>query len=345
MRAIQLHRAESLPEIREVAVPEPEAGQVLVKVAGAGVCHSDLHIMETPGAMGRPLPFTLGHECTGWVAAMGPGVTGLSAGEPVAVYAAWGCGLCRHCAQGRENYCTRLDELGIEQPGLGRDGAMADYMIVDSPRHLVPLGDLDPVDSAPLTDAALTPYHAIKRSLGKLWAGSTAVVIGVGGLGHMAVQILRAITPAQVIALDIAEEKLELAKASGAHLAMRADPGAVEEIRAVTGGLGAQLVLDFVGASTTVELAVPLCAIDGDLTLIGIGAGVVPVGFGTTNYAVNVATPYWGTRPELIEVLDLARRGAIKVRVERFPLGEALHVYDLLGRGKINGRAVLVPGG
>ncbi len=190
-------------------VPEPGPGQVLVKVGGAGACHSDLHLMEWPeGTMSFGVPFTLGHENAGWVEALGAGVEGLAEGEAVAVYGPWGCGRCRSCRLSAENYCERQAEIGAFGGGLGLDGGMAEYMLVPHPRLLLPLGDLDPRDAAPLSDAALTPYHAVKRSLDLLVPGSTAVVIGVGGLGHMAVQILRALSPARIVAVDTSADKL-----------------------------------------------------------------------------------------------------------------------------------------
>jgi propanol-preferring alcohol dehydrogenase len=130
-------------------------------------------------------------------------------GTDVVVYGTWGCGMCWHCAQGMENYCSRAAELGIRPPGLGAPGALAEYMIVDSVRHLVPIGDLNPTTAVPLTDAGLTPYHAIKRSMAKLRAGSTAVVTGSGGLGHIAIQLLRHLSPARVVALDVSQTKLD----------------------------------------------------------------------------------------------------------------------------------------
>lgn len=159
----------------------------------------------------------------------------------------WGCGSCWHCSQGLENYCSRAKELGINPPGLGAPGALAEFMIVDSPRHLVPIGDLDPVKTVPLTDAGLTPYHAIKRSLPKLRGGSYAVVIGTGGLGHVAIQLLRHLSAATVIALDVSADKLELATKVGAHEVVLSDKDAAENVRRITGSQGAALVLDFVG--------------------------------------------------------------------------------------------------
>src|SRR3954465_6371551 len=184
------------------------------------------------------LPLTLGHEGAGVVDKLGDGVSGVALGDSVAVYGPWGCGRCHACARGAENYCPRAAQLGIQPPGLGAPGALAEYMLVDDVRHLVPLGDLDPVATVSLTDAGLTPYHAIVSSLGALRAGSTAVVIGAGGLGHVGVQILRAITGATVVALDVNEEKLSLAREVGAHHVLHSDSSAAGSIRALTGGAG-----------------------------------------------------------------------------------------------------------
>jgi propanol-preferring alcohol dehydrogenase len=152
--------------LRDVPVPEPGPGQVLLRVAGAGACHSDLHLMEfSAGAVPWQPPFTLGHENTGWVAAAGAGVTGWSEGDAVAVYVVWGCGRCKACRLSAENVCEHVVEVGSLGGGLGRDGGMAEFMLVPDARLLVPLGEFDPVDAAPLTDAGLTPYHAIKQAL------------------------------------------------------------------------------------------------------------------------------------------------------------------------------------
>src|SRR5690606_27191344 len=218
-------------------------------------------------------PLTLGHEGAGVVDKLGEGVTGLEVGTSVAVYGPWGCGHCYMCAQGKENYCERAAELGIAPPGLGAPGAMAEYMIVDDPRHLVPLGDLDPVENVSLTDAGLTPYHAIKGSLSKLGAGSTAVVIGAGGLGHVGIQVLRAITGATVIALDVNEEKLELAREVGAHHTLLSNDEAPAAIKELTNGQGANAVFDFVGAQPTVNIAAASAAVEADIVIVGIGGG------------------------------------------------------------------------
>ncbi|MFE2486219.1 NAD(P)-dependent alcohol dehydrogenase [Streptomyces mirabilis] len=346
MKALQYRTIGAAPEVVTVPDPEPGPGQVLLKVSAAGVCHSDIAVMSWPAeSFPYALPLTLGHEGAGTVAALGDGVSGLKEGDPVAVYGPWGCGLCAKCAEGKENYCLRADELGIRPPGLGAPGAMAEYLIVDDARHLVPLDGLDPVAAVPLTDAGLTPYHAIKRALPKLLPGSTAVVIGTGGLGHVAIQLLRAMTAARVIALDVNEDKLALARRVGAHESVLSDAGAAAKVRELTGGIGAQAVFDFVGAEPTVRTAGALAAVEGEISIVGIGGGALPVGFGTLPFEVSVHAPYWGSRGELVEVLDLARTGAVSVHTETYSLDEAPLAYERLHAGKVNGRAVILPNG
>ncbi len=346
MKALQYRTIGAPPEVVTVPDPEPGPGQVLLKVTAAGVCHSDIAVMGWP-AEGFPyeLPLTLGHEGVGTVAALGDGVTGLNEGDAFAVYGPWGCGTCAKCAEGKENYCLRAGELGIHPPGLGRPGSMAEYLLVDDPRHLVPLDGLDPVAAVPLTDAGLTPYHAIKRSLPKLVPGSTAVVIGTGGLGHVAIQLLRALTSARVVALDVSEDKLRLAREVGAHEAVLSDAKAADAVRELTGGLGAEAVFDFVGAAPTVRTAGAVAAVEGDVTLVGIGGGSIPVGFGLLPFEVSVSAPYWGSRGELVEVLNLARSGAVSVHTETHSLDDAPLAYERLHEGKVNGRAVILPHG
>jgi alcohol dehydrogenase, propanol-preferring len=347
VRALQLTGPQQPFELRDVPQPDPKPGQVLVKVGGAGACHSDLHLQEWDGellaAMGFSMPFTLGHENAGWVEGLGEGVTGLEVDQPVAVYGPWGCGRCWNCGQSRENYCDQPGMHGGMGGGLGTDGGMAEYLLVPASRLLLPLGDLEPAAAAPLSDAALTPYHGIKRSLPKLRPGSTAVVIGVGGLGHMAVELLRELSPATIIAVDIDESKLTLAHELGAHEAVVSDESAADTIRGMTRGLGAELVLDVVGNDATLQLAAAVARQQGDLTILGIGGGTLPVSFFSVPYEVSIQTTYWGSATELMEVLDLARAGRISARATTYPLEEAPQVYDRLAKGEIQGRAVVLP--
>ncbi|EIV93647.1 NAD(P)-dependent alcohol dehydrogenase [Frankia sp. QA3] len=346
MRALRITRHQSAPELVEVPDPVPGPGQVRLRVAAAGACHSDLHLMEMPpeqlAGQGLRLPFTLGHESAGWVDAVGPGVGAVRVGDACAVYGPWGCGHCRSCARGAEQYCEVTHGAG--GPGLGGDGGMAEYLLVDDVRHLVPLGDLDPVAAAPLTDAGLTPYHAIRKALPLLGPGSTAVVIGAGGLGHLGIQILRAITPARVVAVDVAPAKLAQALDLGAHAAVPAGKDAAAAIRVETaGGRGAQAVFDMVGSAATMATAAAAVGVEGRLTVVGLGGGALPFRLGAVPFDVDVSLPYWGTHGELFEVLDLARAGLIRAHVETVPLAGMPAAYDRLRAGEVTGRVVMVP--
>jgi propanol-preferring alcohol dehydrogenase len=344
VRALQLKSFRSDPELVDLPEPEPGPGQVVVKVGGAGACHSDLHVMRefTEGMAPWGPPFVIGHEAAGWVHQVGDQVRGLEPGEPVAVYGLIGCGRCKPCAVGSENACVN----GMTGPpgiGFGVDGAMAEYLLVDDPRRLVPIGDLDPVDAAPLTDAGLTPYRAVKRALPKLTPGSHAVVIGAGGLGHLAVQILRVMTPARVIAVDTRESALSLAAQAGAASTVLASDAAAAAVIEATNGAKAEVVLDFVGAASTVALGAAVVRVGADLIVVGAAAGDFSWNFYALPYEVNLTTSFWGTLPELHEVIALARQGLIKPHVQRFGLKEAMHAYELMEQGQLSGRAVMVP--
>lgn len=343
MKAVRFVETGRPPEIVELATPTPGPGQVLLKIAGAGVCHSDLHVLDED--MGMKGPFTLGHENAGWIAGVGGGVDGWKEGDPVAVYGPWGCGRCRTCQSSAENYCENHASIPTFGGGLGSDGGMADYMIVPSPRLLVPLHGLDPVQAAPLSDAALTPYHAIKAALPLLTPDATVLVVGIGGLGHMALQILQALTPATVIAADIDDEKLAHAKQLGARHAIntRDARAAAEAISAIAGARGITVALDFVGAQATVDLCAGVVGRNSRLTVVGLGGGTVHYAANRPPYGCQVTIPYWGSRTELMEVIALAASDRIRAHTEVFKLDQAVEVYQRLREGKINGRAVLVP--
>ncbi|TKJ99630.1 alcohol dehydrogenase [Plantibacter flavus] len=348
MKALRYTKIGSAPEVVEIEKPTPGPGEILLKVTAAGVCHSDDYVMSLPEedylAQQYPLPLTLGHEGAGVIESFGEGVeTGLQIGDAVAVYGPWGCGHCLNCSQGKENYCTNAAAEGIRPPGLGAQGSMAEYMIVDDVRHLVPIGDLDPVKNVSLTDAGLTPYHAIKRSLPKLGAGTFAVVIGSGGLGHVGIQMLKALSGATVIVLDVSDEKLELAKHVGADITLISDESAAGKIRELTGGVGVDAVFDFVGANPTIATATAVAAMEADVTIVGIGGGSATIGFGSIAYDAAVRVPYWGSRSELIEVFELAKAGKVDVEVQPYSLDDAPKAYEDLHAGTIRGRAVIVP--
>ena len=345
MRALQL-TAPGQIALRDVPVPEIGSSEVLVKVAGAGLCHSDLHILHLPKPL-FDLPITLGHETAGRVAAMGDAVRGLAEGDAVLVCLVWGCGTCRPCVEGRDNVCANTGgRLGSPPaPGFGPDGGMAEYIKADA-RHLERLGSLDPRDAGPLTDAALTPMHAINGARHRLTPGSTAVVIGIGGLGHMAVQILRYTSATRIIAVDTDRVRLEWALAHGADDAVFSDESAAERILDVVGGYGVDATFDFVGAPATLDLASRVIAPDGALRVIGIGTGRLtfgPIGVSHLPRGVELRHSYGGTRADLRRVIEMASLGRIRVETERYPLDDALEAFADLEAGRIAGRAILVP--
>ena len=342
MKAVRYVEAGRDPEIADVVKPSPGPGQVLIRIAGAGVCHSDLHILDHGfGAQS----FTLGHENAGWIAELGEGVSGWKEGDPVAVYGPWGCGQCKTCQSSAENYCERHASLPTMGGGLGSDGGMAEYMIVPSARLLVPLGDLDPVQAAPLSDAGLTPYHAVKAALPRLTPDATVLVLGIGGLGHMAVQILRSVSSAQIIAGDIDGTKLAHARQLGArHTVNTQDRDkAAEEINDIVGARGVAVALDFVGAQSTIDLCARTVGRASRLTIVGLAGGTLSYSAQNPPFGCEVSIPYWGSRIELMEVIALAAAGQVHAEVERFPLECAVDVYQRLRDGKITGRAVLAP--
>jgi propanol-preferring alcohol dehydrogenase len=344
MKALRLVDWKHEPELHDVPAPEPRAGEVVVRVAAAGACHSDLHLMHDfePGMLPWSVPFTLGHENAGFVEALGDGASGVEIGEPVLVYGPWGCGRCARCRVGMENYCESPPSTAAGG-GLGLDGGMAPKMLVPSARHLVPIGDLDPIEAAPLSDAGLTPYHAIKRSLHLMVPGSVTVVVGVGGLGHMAVQILETMTPTTIVAVDQRERALSTARSCGATHALLAGDDVAAEVQAITRGRGADVVLDFVGSDSTLALSAAISRMLGHVTIVGIAGGTLPIGFFSIPYEASVATTYWGSLPELMELVALAQAGRIAATVTRYDLDHAGDAYAAMASGALDGRAVIVP--
>lgn len=346
MKAVVHTGYHTFPSLKEVDKPTPGPGEVLLKVAGAGACHSDVAIFHEfdPGLNPQMDPeFILGHENSGWIEELGPGVQGFEIGSAHLVYGPVGCGHCRACTRGQDTYCENAAEMPYAGIGLGRDGGMAEYLVVPA-RNLVPLGDADPIDAAPLADAALTPYHAIKLALPKLNGGGKSVlVIGLGGLGLIGVQILKALTGATIIATDMKEEAMAEAEKLGA-VTVPGGEGQVERIREATGGKGADVVLDFVGVGATVKTAMQSVARQGRVSIVGIG-NLSPYewAFLTTPYEAELVNTYWGTVEELHEVVDMYKAGQIVPQVTRYSLDDALEAYQALVDGKIAGRAVIVP--
>ena len=340
MQAVQYTKFGQRPELVEVDIPTPGPGEVLLRITASGLCHSDEVVMSMPEqGYPYPMPMTLGHEPAGVVEALGDGATGVAVGDSVIVYGCWGCGVCTMCAGGREQLCLR----GMVSPGLGVDGAMAEYMVVDTARHLVPIGNLDPVRAASLTDAALTPYQAIKKVLPHLTGGSTAAVIGAGGLGHVAIQLLRTLTSARVVALDLGAEKLAFAAEMGAHETVESGPDAAATVKELTGGVGANVVFDFVGIDATGATATAAVAVAGAVVIVGAGGGTTKVGLLAAPYDVEVRTSLWGTRASLLELVEMAQRGQIQIETQQYPIADALQAYADLHDSKVRGRAVVVP--
>jgi propanol-preferring alcohol dehydrogenase len=347
MRAVVFENWQTFPSLIDVDRPVPGPGEVLLKVAGAGACHSDVAIYRefTEGAPGAiPPQFTLGHENSGWIEELGAGVEGFTVGDAFLVYGPIGCGHCRMCARGQDTYCENARSMPYLGVGLGRNGGMAEYLVAPA-RNLVPLGDADPVAAAPLSDAALTPYHAIKAALPQLAGGGrAALVIGLGGLGQIAVQILTAVTGARVTATDVKPEAMQRAEENGAVTVPGGD-GQVEAIRALTGGRGVDAAFDFVGVTPTMKVAQASMAQGGRLTVVGSGGGVVEWSFFGMPYEATITNTYWGTIEDLYEVVAMYRVGQIRPEVERFGMDQALEAYRRLEAGELSGRAVVVPHG
>lgn len=348
MKAFRLTAA-GATSMTTVSQPDPGPGEVLLRVGAAGACHSDLHLIDSPPEDGAKLPMTLGHEIAGWVEALGPGTRGWERGEPVAVYGIAGCGHCVACLRGHDNACRVGPLSGIV---LTRDGGMAEYLRVGA-NQLFRIGDLDVTQAAPMTDAALTPYHAVNISRDMLRPGATCVVIGVGGLGHMAVQILAATTAVRIVAVDVKPDALALAGRMGATHTVLSDADAASHIRELVGPApgGADVVFDFVGTTPTIALGAAVVAVGGQLTLVGLAAGslaVSPTARGQARSGIPLETrlviPFWGTRPELREVIELAKAGRITTRVETAGLDQAPAAYGKLRAGQLLGRLVVVPG-
>ena len=343
MIAYRLVQAQEPPRLEDVPRHSPGPGQLLIKVGGCGLCHTDLGLMKRTRAEwgDTPPPLTLGHEIAGWVAAIGQGVVGFRTGEPVAVVPVWGsCGHCAPCRRGEENFCYYISRL--VGAGVGFDGGLAEYVLAEA-RFVVPMGDFDPVLAAPLTDAGLTTYTAIKPALPALAPGSTAVVIGVGGLGLLGVQFLRALSAARVIAVDNDKAHLDLAKAHGADSVLSSDGNTAQQIRDITSGAGATFVLDCVGAESTLKTGVAALARLGRLTLVGAALKTVPFGLHEVPWGAQLATSMNGGTANLREVIELARLGRIETIVDRYPLSRVADAYRDLADGKLRGRAVCIP--
>lgn len=332
-------------EVQEKPVPEIESDQVLLKVGGAGLCHSDLSIIN----MGNDSPLrggTLGHETAGMIAELGSKVSdSWNIGDQAVVHLVVSCGVCAECLAGRDHQCVEANQGPIPMSyGIGQPGGMADYMAVNA-RHLVKLDDVNLVEAAPFADAGLTPMHAINSVRDRLTPESTVVVSGLGGLGHVGLQIVLATTGGRVVALDTDRAKVDYASEQGA-IGMKSDDSAADKIREMTGGIGADVVLDFVGVQPTVDIATAAIRNGGAIRFVGLGRGEFPYIAGDTKvlpWNVNIELPYTGTLTDLRQVVALARQDKLRVEVEQYSLDDAVTAFDDLANGRIQGRAVLVP--
>ncbi len=346
MRAVQLVEP-TVVQVVDVPVPEIGRGDVLLQVAAAGLCHSDLHVVHNRERI-FPRPVTLGHEVTGYVAAVGDDVGGWAEGDPAIVHLCWSCGRCRNCLSGADNVCEGAGRRAQPPaPGLGPDGGMAEFMRVPA-RFLVALNGLEPIASAPLADAAMTSYHMIRNSRDMLTPGSTVAIIGVGGLGHCAIQILRATSAVRIIAIDVAADKLAAAQRYGAHVTLVAGSTAGRTVLDTTGGLGAQVILDFVGNDESLRTAASSVAPNGIVQIAGLAGGQIPIVAAPRDgrgwpWGASVRASYGGTRSDLTACIALALDGHLAVDVERFALQDALQAFSLLEAGKVKGRGVLIP--
>ena len=302
-------------------------------MAGVGLCHSDFMFLDSPpGVIPWELPFTLGSRERGLGrAARRRRATTSSSASRSRSPGIHSCGRCQYCLRGHDNYCPR----GASGRGYGEDGGLAQFLVVPR-RELVPLTSLDPRRVGPLTDAGATSYHAVKRALPKLVPGSTAVVIGAGGLGSYAVQYLRRLTGAQVIAVDVVQQRLDLARELGAHAQRCAsDDDTATRVRELTGGLGATAVFDFVGDDTTMQMALASAATLGTVAIVGAGGGTAKISWGVLPLECDFYIPMAASIADLHEVIALAEAGDLRVEVELFDFERAPDAYDRFRRGDL----------
>lgn len=349
MRAYRITDWLAPARLVEVPVPDPGPDQVRVRVGGCGLCHSDLVMSQMSGdigaAIGWSVPFTLGHEIAGWVDALGvdvdPGL-GFAVGDPVALVSPSSCGACRWCLRGQENACPN----GLVGRGYGRDGGLADYVVVDDPgRSLLALGSLDPRQAGPLVDAGATSHHAVRRVLPHLRSDSTVVVIGVGGLGGFVVQLLRALSPARVVAIDASGARRKVALAYGAHhVVAGVDKGSPVLLDAIVGRDPVDAVLDLVGTDETIGFAARVLSPGGSLGVVGAAGGSLRrPWFGGLPRDGQAFTFQGSDLADARGVIALADQGLVRVDVDPFPLDRVDQAYEALEAGELHGRAVVQP--
>jgi NAD+-dependent secondary alcohol dehydrogenase Adh1 len=342
MKAIRVHSYGQPPQVDDV--PEPEASgpdDVVVRIGGAGLCRTDIHIIDGWFADVIPaeLPVVLGHENAGWVHAVGPAVEHLAVGDPVICHPNLTCGVCRPCRAGDDMRCV----TGPNLPGLMCAGGMAELFKTNA-RAIVKLGaSAAPAEAAALADAGLTAYHAVKKAVPGLGPGSFAVAVGAGGLGHIGIQCLKAMTPAQVIAVDTSEDALKLALSCGADHVVTSDGQQGQQVRSLTGP-GADAVFDFVGEDNTIGDSVGMLRPGGTYYLVGYGGTVTLPTMQLVLGEITVAGNLIGTNTDLADLVALASQGKVVLHSSRYPLEAANDAIDDLRHGRIRGRAILIPG-
>lgn len=346
MRAFRMTAWQAPPELVELPVPEPGPGEVRIKVAGNGLCQSDLHMPELPSAMekmlGWQMPFTLGHEVGGWIDRLGPGVDGFDEGQAVALVSTRSCGGCLECDAGYDNAC----DMNQRGRGYGMDGGIADYVVIESTRPLIPIERLDPKLAGPLTDAGTTSYHGVRRVQDKLGPGRTALVIGAGGLGGFAIQYVKILTKARLIVVDVAKDKLDRARELGADACLdgRRDDLAAEILK-LSEGRGCDAVLDFVGNDATIATSIGVLAKLGTYAVIGAEQGKLdmPLMGALSGRNASIISFVGGTDADTRAAVALGDQGVLRNDVELFDLAEAGIAFDRLGKGEIKGRGIIVP--
>jgi NAD+-dependent secondary alcohol dehydrogenase Adh1 len=343
MKAARLHayhEALKLDSIDEPTVDGPF--DVIVRIGAAGLCRTDLHIQEGQWAekSGVTLPYTPGHENAGWVHEIGSGVTNVSVGDTVIVHPFISCGLCRFCRAGDDMHC-----LNGSFPGINRDGGFADFLKT-SARSVVKLGPgLEPKDIAALADAGLTAIHAVKKAIPVLGAGTHAVVIGAGGLGHIGIQCLKAYTPAEVIVIDPSERALALAGEMGADRTVRVDGTHVDKVREMTDGLGAEAIIDFVGEKGAIEDGIAMVQDGGFYYVIGYGENINIPTIDVISREISFIGNLVGTYNDLVDLMTLTAQGKVSLHTTTYPLDAINDAMADLDGGRLQGRGILIPAG
>ncbi|MBA8824239.1 NAD+-dependent secondary alcohol dehydrogenase Adh1 [Saccharopolyspora lacisalsi] len=341
MRAVQVTGYHRSPELTDVATPRvTDPHDVIVRIGGAGVCRTDVHILEGQWAekSGVTLPYTIGHENAGWVESVGDAVTNVAEGDKVIVHPLVTCGLCRACRSGDDVHCARS-----LFPGIDTDGGYADYLKT-SARSVVRIDDsLEPSDVAALADAGLTAYHAAAKAARTLRPGHRCVVIGAGGLGHIGIQVLKALTAAELIVVDRNPEAVKLARDIGADHGVVAEGNHVEEVLDLTGGDGAETVVDFVGESGATADGVGMLRRAGDYHVVGYGENLDIPTIDVISNEINFIGNLVGSYNDLCELMTLAARGEVRLHTTKYPLEDFQHALDDLEAGRIRGRAILTP--